>query len=117
MKAVGNFDNDKEIGLWKIYYSNGQLHYIGEFENGKGSGEWKWYNESGQLLNISNYRKGERVGEWKWYNPKNGQLIRLINYETKERTNYDEQGNPTITIDVNNFEEDKNELIDSQITK
>lgn len=35
----------KRIGVWEKYYDNGSLRYKGQFENGKEVGVFKFYNE------------------------------------------------------------------------
>jgi antitoxin component YwqK of YwqJK toxin-antitoxin module len=45
----------KETGLWKDYYSNGNLYCEGNYESGKVFGFWKYYDDSGELTEIIYY--------------------------------------------------------------
>ncbi|MEI6437022.1 MAG: hypothetical protein WCP32_19530, partial [Bacteroidota bacterium] len=63
LKAEGNYDNGKQIGLWKYYHPNGKIEQTGKFnKQGKLDGNWKWYFDNSELLKEENYRNGLRDG-------------------------------------------------------
>ena len=55
--------NNKREGLYKKYYSNGQLWVIRNYIDGKLNGEYKTY-VYGQLSSICNYIDGKENGEY-----------------------------------------------------
>ena len=55
-------------GLWKFYWSNGQLTHIGTYVNGKPYGLWEFYYFNGQLFCKGTYVYGKPYGLWKYYN-------------------------------------------------
>ena len=97
--------NNKRIGVWKKYHPNKRIRYTGQFENGKEIGVFKfyditsskhpviiktYYNNSdsvfAQFFTIQGKVKTEgflnnknRVGVWKYFNY-NGELISKENY-------------------------------------
>lgn len=75
IEKVGEYKNDKESGIWKLYYNNAtnDLLAIGSFENGKESGEWKMYYTTGNLWKIGKSYNGKSIGEWKSFYD-NGQI-------------------------------------------
>nr|WP_294862484.1 hypothetical protein [uncultured Fluviicola sp.] len=52
--------HSKKRGVWKYYYSNGNLHYLGNYENNLKEGEWKYYSDEGELQ-ITRIYKGGRI--------------------------------------------------------
>ena len=88
-------------GVWRDYYSNGQLRYEGQFKNDKCKGIFRYYDEQGNLKAINEFDKsGDRAfnetyapngrvvatgfylnqkkdGEWKYFDTNSGQL-RLV---------------------------------------
>ncbi len=83
-KITGNYEqgsikDGKRVGIWVLYYANGQLWSKGEWKNGKAVGEWVTYSENGQLRTKGKYKNGEQVGEWFYYN-KNGTFDEKITY-------------------------------------
>ena len=61
--SEGNYNNGKRDGIYKKYYSNGQLEYQGEYYDGKEDGLFRSYSENGQLKEESFYSDGEL--QWK----------------------------------------------------
>ncbi len=66
--AEGN-QNDKgqKEGLWKYYYSNGNISSTGNYVNGKKHGLWKYYFEEGPLEQEGYWKMDVLDGEWHWY--------------------------------------------------
>ena len=55
-ELINQFDSNKEqTGLWKYYYSNGNLCFEGNYVDGKAIGLWKYYNREGQLNKLISY--------------------------------------------------------------
>ena len=99
-------DNKKRTGIWKKYYPNKRIRYTGEFENGKEVGVFKFYDitsskhpiiiktffqDSDSLFvqfftlsgkieteGVLNGRK--RTGNWKYFYP-SGELMSEENYK------------------------------------
>ena len=98
--------NKKRTGVWKKYYSNKRIRYVGEFENGKEVGVFKFYDitTSDHPIIIKSYfedsdslfvqffsLKGKlqsegvmndrnRVGKWQYYFI-DGEVLSEKNYE------------------------------------
>ena len=78
----------RQQGLWKEYYSNGQIKSKGEYINSKRIGEWTFYFSNGKIEQKGKYdNKGRAQGVWKWYYPcadtckgEAGHLLRDENY-------------------------------------
>ena len=63
LMSEGNYDNEKQTGVWKYYHSNGKIEQTGKFNKlGKFDGNWKWYFDNGLLLKEENYRNGLKDG-------------------------------------------------------
>jgi antitoxin component YwqK of YwqJK toxin-antitoxin module len=52
-----HYDHGKKHGASFAKYPNGTLHYIGEYENDKEVGVWKMYDEKGNLATEKDYSK------------------------------------------------------------
>ena len=52
-----HYEHGKKHGASFAKYSNGALHYIGEYENDKEVGIWKMYDEKGNLATEKDYSK------------------------------------------------------------
>ncbi|MGY3794245.1 toxin-antitoxin system YwqK family antitoxin [uncultured Aquimarina sp.] len=69
IKEIRETKNDVLHGLWKFFFSNGELKKEGAFSQGKSIGTWKIYNKKGQLIFIENYKNGNEHGTWKAFFP------------------------------------------------
>ncbi len=82
IKYQAHFKNDIPVGVFKRYYSNGQLFaYIVYDNEGKGTGDATYYWDDGKLLakgKLINVK--EKQGLWKIYNTQ-GVLLRTVNYD------------------------------------
>ena len=75
-QMVGQFTSlDPEIksGIFKWFYSNGELKHIGEYKNNNETGEHIWYYDNGQIEAIENYTIGVLNGSFKEYHT-NGKI-------------------------------------------
>jgi antitoxin component YwqK of YwqJK toxin-antitoxin module len=52
-----HYEHGKKHGASFAKYPNGVLHYIGEYENDKEVGIWKMYDENGNLATEKDYSK------------------------------------------------------------
>jgi antitoxin component YwqK of YwqJK toxin-antitoxin module len=64
----GNFQNDKEDGLFVWWYPNGQKSAEGEYRAGQQQGTWVWWHTNGQKSSEGDYRDGDQVGRWTVWN-------------------------------------------------
>lgn len=67
-------------GVWKEFYSEGEIKSEGVYENGRKIGEWKYYHQNKTIEQIGSYNKGKPIGNWKWFY-ENGQLLRFETFE------------------------------------
>jgi len=89
--AEGKYKNGVVIGIWTVWYKNGQIKRIGELTptpNRSDSlpqtiGNWKYYYENGQIKHQGNWLKSDyspkRVGIWKSYHD-TGEIAYTGNY-------------------------------------
>ena len=69
----GYYFNDRRDGLWRCWFENGQLWEEGYYFNGKKDGLWRWWHDNGQLCENDCYVNGKQEGLYRrWH--KNGQL-------------------------------------------
>jgi antitoxin component YwqK of YwqJK toxin-antitoxin module len=52
-----HYEHGKKHGASFAKYPNGALHYMGEYENDKEVGVWKMYDEKGTLVTEKDYSK------------------------------------------------------------
>lgn len=52
-----HYEHGKKHGASFAKYPNGSMHYIGEYENDKEIGIWKMYDEKGTLVTEKDYSK------------------------------------------------------------
>lgn len=52
-----HYEHGKKHGASFAKYPNGTLHYMGEYENDKEVGVWKMYDEKGNLVTEKDYSK------------------------------------------------------------
>ena len=63
--SEGEYRNDKQVGEWVSYYSNGKMAFQGSFKGGYPDGEHRYYYPNGRLREIQHYSGGIRNGIWK----------------------------------------------------
>lgn len=66
-QIVGKMIDNKNEGIWKYYYPNGNLESEGFFSNDTVDGYWKWYDSRGLMIQEGNFNSGLKEGEWKIY--------------------------------------------------
>lgn len=76
-------DNGKQDGLWKEYFSNGNLLEEVNFYEGLYDGEFKAYNDSGKIIVQGNFKEDYEDGSWLY---KNGHYSEYGNYIDGQKT-------------------------------
>ena len=71
-----NYKNGKLHGVYKTFYSNGELTEITGYKNGLIDGNYKKYSIKGLLYNDFNYSRGKLNGMAIYYSRKTGDLIK-----------------------------------------
>ena len=71
LESIGNFNYDNPYGKWKWYYYDGSIKETGTFLNGNKTGSWYRYSWEGILLSITMYDEGELINEIKFIPTKN----------------------------------------------
>ena len=79
-REEGNYIMDKKNGMWKTYYSDGQLYHSGNFVQGEPDGRHLFYYPDGTLKEEQHYVMGRRDKNWKKYY-ENGSLFLTITYK------------------------------------
>ena len=51
-KNQRNKDGERD-GLWKSYYSNGEVYYKGNYKNGEAHGYWEDYYSNGEAHGLN----------------------------------------------------------------
>lgn len=62
IRSEGSYTDSKRFGKWKFYYRNGKIEQTGDYKNGKPNGNWFWYFEGGNLLREETYINGLEDG-------------------------------------------------------
>ncbi len=79
MQCEGDFINDKKIGVWKSYYTSGNLQSEITYKANKRNGFARIYYENGNIAEEGTWVVNKWVGEYKSYF-KNGQPSYVWNY-------------------------------------
>jgi hypothetical protein len=66
--------DDREDGLWEMFYDNDQIEERGNIKDGKAVGLWESFHENGQLDERGNFKDGELNGLWEGFDEE-GNLI------------------------------------------
>jgi antitoxin component YwqK of YwqJK toxin-antitoxin module len=74
LKSEGNYIDSKQEGTWKFYFENQKIEVKGSYKNGKKVGRWYWYYPNGELLQEENWSNGKLEGEFLEYN-ENGDIL------------------------------------------
>jgi antitoxin component YwqK of YwqJK toxin-antitoxin module len=93
--AKGKYINEKTLGPWEFYYSNGNIRTKGVFDdNGERTGEWIYYYENLAVSGKENYTGGKLNGDEIVLNA-NGTKTRVAGYVngSKEGENHDYYAN------------------------
>jgi antitoxin component YwqK of YwqJK toxin-antitoxin module len=55
--SISHYIHGKKDGFCIVKYPNGVLHYVGEYSDDKKVGVWKTYNEKGELVTEKDFGK------------------------------------------------------------
>ena len=80
----GTFNDGKQEGIWKYYWTNGLLGEKGTYKDGKQEGIWKSYDENGQLAVKGTYKNHKLHGIMIRYH-KNGHLYQKGIFKNDKR--------------------------------
>ena len=88
-------ENGKRQGLWKEYYSTGELKSEGHYINSNFDGVWKFYFQDQKLELEGSYKDGKKDDVWHWYYP-DGEIFQEENWHQGlldgDFVEYDENG-------------------------
>ena len=79
-KEEGEYKGDRRVGVWKHYYSNGNLNFEGKYTDGLPDEKHVYYYANGKKMVEGKYVMGEKEGEWKHYNSA-GEIVVEIKYK------------------------------------
>jgi antitoxin component YwqK of YwqJK toxin-antitoxin module len=82
----GSIEDNRNTGVWKYFYPNGQLESIGNFNYDNPHGKWQWYYYNGSIKQTGTFFNGNKTGTWYRYNWE-GSLISLTSYAEGEKIN------------------------------
>ena len=82
-REEGNYIMGLKNGMWKTYYTDGQLHHSGNFVQGHPDGRHVFYYPDGTLKEEQYYVMGRRDKNWKKYY-ENGALFLTITYRNDD---------------------------------
>lgn len=60
----GTFQKGLKIGLWKTWFTNGNLQTTQKWRNGVQYGKFFRYDESGFVIENGNFKNGKKHGTW-----------------------------------------------------
>jgi len=84
ISMYGKVEDNRNIGEWNYYYSNGNLESRGNFKYDLPYGKWEFYYSNGNLKETGTFVEGYKTGDWYQYT-ENGELISLITYDMGEK--------------------------------
>jgi antitoxin component YwqK of YwqJK toxin-antitoxin module len=82
----GSIKDNRNIGVWKYYYPNGQLESIGNFNYDNPHGKWNWYYYDGSLKETGTFLNGNKAGTWYTYSLE-GNLLSIKMFDEGELIN------------------------------
>lgn len=62
-RSEGAYLNDEKEGVWKYYYSSGELCYTETYTKGKKNGAVQSYYKTGEIKRVEKYEDGKRIAE------------------------------------------------------
>jgi antitoxin component YwqK of YwqJK toxin-antitoxin module len=83
----GHMNKNKNDGIWKYYYENGELECSGNFDDDKPSGKWTWFHRNGLVRCEGIFVNGKPEGQWIKYN-QDGNPSVIVKYQFGEVINY-----------------------------
>lgn len=75
----GYLENNKNVGSWRYFFSNGNIESQGNFKNDRPHGNWNWYYENGKIKTVGFYIDGREEGTWKYFD-ENGLITSVTFY-------------------------------------
>jgi antitoxin component YwqK of YwqJK toxin-antitoxin module len=66
--ARGTLVNGIREGIWRMYYSPGNLESMGAFRAGERIGLWEYWYHGGRRRMLGEWSQGERIGLWVVWN-------------------------------------------------
>lgn len=64
LKSQGEYRNGMKFGLWTTWYINGNKQTEGKYRDDSEDGLWTGWYSNGELKGIGNYYNSDRVGKW-----------------------------------------------------
>jgi len=95
ISSLGQYSNDKKVGIWKRYYRSGGLHSEGKITNNKHDSIWTYYHINGSIFGKGNHINGKKEGRSTWFY-ESGKISEIAVYKKNKITSkihYDEDGN------------------------
>ena len=108
LKFETRYKSGKKDGKEKKWHSNGQLKFETLYKSGKKDGEERKWDNNGELISIARYTKGKKHYQYNYSYYDLDQEIYFKNGEISEINLYS-------TIDFNEDEEDRRELLVKKI--
>lgn len=62
LRSEGAYLDDLKVELWKYYFQKGTMEQTGKYLAGKPVGIWRWFYEDGVLRREESYRNGKEDG-------------------------------------------------------
>ena len=84
--VYGNIKDNRNIGVWKYFYPNGQLESIGNFNFDNPHGKWVWYYYNGNIKETGTFLNGKKTGTWYIYSNE-GTLLSITMYDNGDKIN------------------------------
>ena len=78
-KLESEFKNNKETGVWIVYFKNGKISTTFSYLDGQLNGPVTIYDEKGIKIVDGNYKDGKEDGKWLFYDIK-GKVKKEENY-------------------------------------
>ena len=107
-ESEGFLKNGKIDGIWRQYYSSGQLWTKGTYKDGKSDGPSVMFHENGQLWTKGTYKDGKIDGLWVSYY-EDGQLQEQGTYKDGKMEGpwvfFNKDGIKRVTKDKHGFDE------------
>lgn len=75
----GDYKDNKKVGMWKSYWSNGNTKSEIEYKNNRPNGKYVTYYENGKVEESGTWKNGANLGEFKRYHP-NGVIAQEKNF-------------------------------------
>ncbi len=91
MKSEITFTNNRPSGYAKMYYENGKMQEEGNWENNRWTGAYKSYYENGQPFYVFTYTPtGKREGEQTYYWENGKEMMKGVMHDGKEAGTWEE---------------------------